>query len=109
MKNPLTQLSKLFVQVFVFKKRRSPHWPKIRADHLKVESWCRGCGGAIDLEVHHVQPYHINPELELIDTNLITLCENYKVRCHLLKGHLGSWRRINPNILKEAVAVPLSV
>ena len=34
--------------------------------------------------------------------NLITLCENKETKCHLKIGHLGSWRKINPDVAQSA-------
>lgn len=76
---------------------RSPQWPKVRKAHLKLESKCAWCGGTKSLEVHHIQPFHLHPELELDPSNLITLCEG-KDKCHLEHGHLGSWKQENPEI-----------
>ena len=78
-------------------KRRSPRWPKVRAEHLKNNPTCALCGGQKKLEVHHVVPFHIDATLELEPTNLITLCESKKggVNCHLFIGHAGSYRRQN--------------
>ena len=29
---------------------------------------CQWCGGTTHLEVHHIKPFHLDPELELVDT-----------------------------------------
>ena len=55
---------------------RSPRWDKVRADFLKLHDHCEACGGKRALNVHHKKPFHIYPELELEEANLITLCEN---------------------------------
>ena len=84
---------------------RSPHWPKVRADHLFVNPACSGCGKKKNLEVHHIQPYHEHPELELDTENLTTLCETYEdgLNCHLLLGHLGNYKSVNKTVLKDAL------
>jgi 5-methylcytosine-specific restriction protein A len=53
--------------------------------------------------VHHIRPFHTHPELELEPSNLITLCESGRrgVHCHLLFGHLGSFRRVNPMVHED--------
>lgn len=85
---------------------RSPHWRAVRASHLKNEGWCRACGGTDFLEVHHIKPFHLHPDLELVDSNLITLCENSPTDCHLVLGHLGNWKDFNPNVRAQCNALP---
>jgi len=84
-------------------ERRSSKWNKTRKEHLKKEPKCRACGGKKKLEVHHIKPFNQSPELELNPKNLITLCESKKngVNCHLLFGHLGNYKTINPNVIKD--------
>lgn len=101
MKNPLVQLGKALAQRGV---KRSPHWPAARRVHLRFEPWCRSCGGAADLEVHHVLPFHLRPDLELDPANLLTLCERLGHQCHLRRGHLGNWHNSNPNVRLQATA-----
>ena len=71
---------------------RSGKWPAVRAHHLVKEPCCAWCGGTVKLQVHHIRPFHLYPQLELDDSNLITLCEDPKHNCHLLIGHLGNFR-----------------
>lgn len=82
---------------------RSTHWPAVRAAHLAKEPRCALCDGDRHLNVHHVIPFHLRPDLELDAGNLITLCENKAegVNCHLLFGHLGSFHSFNPNVRKD--------
>ena len=54
---------------------RSDQWPKVRKTHLASHPTCELCGGEKKLEVHHMRPFHLHPELELEPSNLITLCE----------------------------------
>lgn len=79
---------------------RSPHWPTVRAEHLKVEPVCRCCGANQTLEVHHVKPFHLHPELECDPSNLVTLCR----RCHLFLGHLSEWKSYNTKVREDADA-----
>ena len=83
---------------------RSPKWPTARKHHLQSHPRCAVCNGTSKIEVHHIKPFHEYPELELEQTNLITLCESksFGVICHLLIGHLGSYKKINPNVVKDA-------
>ena len=78
---------------------RSDKWPAVRAAHLRDEPRCRWCGGAADLEVHHVEPFHVKPELELDPNNLLTLCMAKGRECHYRCGHKGeSWLVFEPRI-----------
>lgn len=82
---------------------RSKDWSKTRNKHLLEHPFCEVCGGSKNLTVHHIKPYHKFPELELDPTNLITLCEAEKkgVNCHLLFGHLGNFKNVNPCVLED--------
>ena len=85
---------------------RSGKWPKVRKHHLENHPVCAVCGGAELLEVHHIRPFHLHPELELDPENLVTLCEAKKggVNCHLFVGHLGSYRSFNTAVVTDAAA-----
>ena len=84
--------------------KRSGRWPAVRAKHLKINPSCAVCGANKHLEVHHIKPFHAHPELELDPQNLITLCENNRngVNCHLLFGHLGSYKSFNEAVVSDA-------
>jgi hypothetical protein len=84
--------------------KRSPHWHSVRKHHLEKHAECVVCGDTNKLEVHHIQPFHLYPELELEPSNLLTMCESksYGIICHLLVGHNGSYNRINPNVVLDA-------
>lgn len=103
MRNPFVILDK--AMALHGDPKRSSHWPAIRRAHLAIEGWCRGCGRISNLEVHHCEPFHINPFRELDPTNLITLCEAIGHQCHLKLGHLGNWRKVNPAV-REQCLVP---
>lgn len=83
---------------------RSPKWPETRAEHIERHSRCCVCGGRSRLEVHHIIPFHVAPDLELDHGNLMTLCMAGKrgLKCHLLIGHLGNFRRVNPSVRSDA-------
>ena len=83
---------------------RSPEWDKVRKAHLKDYPNCAVCGGDKKLQVHHIRPFHLHPNLELDPTNLITLCENgnKEIDCHIFCGHLGSFKSYNVNVEKDA-------
>lgn len=85
-------------------KKRSSEWSKVRKDFLLDNPTCAACNCTDKLEVHHIQPFHSHPELELEKSNLITLCENkrYGICCHQLIGHRGNYRKINENCIEDA-------
>jgi hypothetical protein len=67
---------------------------------LESRDWrCEICGRERTLEAHHVVPFHVAPDLELVEENLVALCR----RCHLLIGHCGGWARVNPSIKIDVV------
>ncbi len=84
--------------------RRSSRWPELRRQHLKKNPACAACGGTKKVEVHHIQPFHIRPDLELDPSNLLTLCEakRYGVNCHLAWGHAGDYRAVNTDVERDA-------
>lgn len=81
-------------------RSRSKYWEAVRDRHLEMFPVCAGCGGHDELQVHHIVPFHISPELELVPRNLITLCMGY-YDCHLKLGHGGSFRCYNPDIVRD--------
>jgi len=86
------------------KDKRSSKWPTVRKNFLIQNSKCAVCNGKDKLEVHHISPFHISPELELDPSNLITLCESRKkgLTCHLLIGHLGNYKNINKDVIEDS-------
>ena len=85
--------------------KRSTSWPKVRAEHLKASPDCAVCGSVKKVEVHHIKPFHMAPELELDPTNFITLCESKKngVTCHQFVGHLGNYKTVNLTVKEDAL------
>ena len=89
---------------------RSSAWPIVRAAHVAHFPTCAACGSNAALNVHHIEPFHAEPELELEPTNLITLCRRH----HFEVGHdpdgpwqpgRPSWNRSNPRVRADAAAV----
>lgn len=74
---------------------RSSQWPRVRSEFVRLHPICEACGGIEDLNVHHVEPFHLKPELELDLKNLITLCREH----HFRIGHDpdGPWKPARPN------------
>ena len=82
-------------------KTRSPHWTSLRDTFLKIHPRCAACGSIKRMQVHHIEPFHLRPELELERSNLIGLCMD-KLECHLRLGHGDDFRCFNPHIVKHS-------
>lgn len=91
-----------------FGAKRSACWAKARKRHLRNRPCCAACGQVQYLNVHHIHPYHVRPDLECSEENLVTLCEKsdrFGFSCHLILGHLGNWKLSNPNVVRCAQVV----
>jgi len=84
---------------------RSPHWPTVQHHHIQQFPTCAACGGNVNLNVHHKQPFHLYPELELEPTNLITLCMDGDKDCHIKLGHGSNFKAYNPNVVEDVAVV----
>jgi hypothetical protein len=89
----------LFREQIVKRFGRSRGWRKVRKRHIRKFPVCASCGRKKKPEVHHIKDFSTHPELELAADNLITLCRK---RCHLLIGHLLSWKSINPEVSADS-------
>lgn len=78
---------------------RSPKWQTVRKKHLATNSRCIACGSVKKLEVHHIKPVHLYPELELEPSNLVTLCAD---PCHIVFGHFMNFKSWNINVVNDA-------
>ena len=76
---------------------RSGKWSEVRKKHLSENGKCYGCESVKDLEVHHLKPFHLFPELELDPSNLVTVCKH----CHLVTAHLKDYKLYNVDCLKD--------
>ena len=88
------------------KQKRSPLWRDLRNAFIKDHPFCAVCGATEKLEVHHKRPFHMFPELELVKSNLTTLCRGSgrfgMKSCHRFFGHHGRWKKMNPDIDSDA-------
>ena len=91
--------------------KRSPQWGSVRKKHLKNNPVCAACGAKIGVQVHHIRPFHLFPELELEPSNLITLCETFidngditDDNHHLHLGHKGDFHKNNKKVLETVDA-----
>ena len=84
--------------------QRSPQWEQVRKAYLKDHPTCVICGTSKDLQVHHIKPFHLYPELELDPSNLITLCTSkyWEINCHLIAGHAGNFKWENVHVFDDA-------
>jgi hypothetical protein len=75
---------------------RSSKWSKVRKEFLasKWNGSCAACKRDTGLEVHHIIPFDLRPDLELSQSNLITLCKY----CHFIFGHFGDYITYNLNV-----------
>ena len=87
-------LKNLFIDK-TFGASRSPNWSNFRKTYIKEK--CEVCGARYFLELHHVIPFWVSPELELFPSNVVTLCGGLR-NCHLYCGHLGYWKSYNSDI-----------
>ena len=78
---------------------RSSGWSKVRANWIKANPKCLACGTTHNLDVHHIKPYHLFPELELDTTNLVTLCRKH----HYEIGHFRDWRKYNIDVVVDSI------
>ena len=78
--------------------KRSAAWKGLRNKIVNEVGMCEVCGKDTNLVLHHKIPFHVNPSLELEESNLIVLCENDNLNCHLIFGHLGNWNKYNSDI-----------
>ena len=87
-------------------KTRSPKWQGVRDEFLKKYPKCSACESDDHLQVHHVKPFHVHPELELVETNLIGLCMSPD-ECHLAYGHAGNFSYWNPKVREQTALARL--
>jgi 5-methylcytosine-specific restriction protein A len=78
---------------------RSWKWKDVRKEHLLKQPFCQACGRQEDLEVHHIEPVHLNPSKELDPENLITLCAK---TCHFIFGHLMDYKSWNKDVVTDS-------
>ena len=56
---------------------------------------CAFCGQTNKLEVHHIYPQHIRPDLAYDTNNFVILCR----RCHFTVGHKNNWTNVFTNVM----------
>lgn len=83
---------------------RSPKWAAFAKRFIKGKA-CAVCGRSEQVVPHHKKPFHLFPELELDESNLIPLCEGRTVNCHLAVGHLFRWQSWNEAVDVDAAYI----
>lgn len=78
--------------------QRSSGWRKVRGEVVEERKKCECCQTKQNLDVHHIEPFHLAPEKELDKKNLIVLCS----KCHFLIGHLCNWKSFNIDVVQDA-------
>lgn len=76
---------------------RDPRWRAFR-NKLTKNSKCAICGTNKHLRLHHKKPFHLFPELELDEKNVVVLCESPSHNCHFIFGHLMNWSMYNHDL-----------
>ncbi len=76
----------------LFGIHRSPKWPALEHEYKHEHPNCENCGSKTNVVVHHKIPVHVDATRELDKTNLMSLCENKTMNCHLMIGHAGNWQ-----------------
>lgn len=93
----------------IFGGVRSPKWGEVRKNYLKFNPVCEMCGSNKTIQVHHKQPFHLHPALELDYSNLITLCGFLGHNCHFVHGHLKDFKSFNVDIKTDAVLLQTKI
>lgn len=78
--------------------RRDPRWHALDKKLLQKNPYCALCKRKHGCVGHHKVPFHIKPELELVESNIITLGEEGPFNCHLFAGHRGNWKKWFPQV-----------
>ena len=63
---------------------------------------CVCCGSKGPLTGHHKIPFHLRPDLEMVESNVAPVCDG--TDCHLVIGHLKDFRLYNPDFNADAAA-----
>jgi hypothetical protein len=78
---------------------RSSGWPAWLKAFLKGKT-CVCCGSRGPLTGHHKIPFHLRPDLELVESNVAPICDG--TDCHLVIGHLKDFKLYNPDFDADA-------
>jgi hypothetical protein len=88
---------------------RSPKWPALRRAWIRDNPLCAACGTALHVEVHHLIPVHVAPDGELLECNLLSLCDGPTRSCHFYIGHACNFKGYNLHCIEDAARFLLRV
>lgn len=74
-----------------YMRGRNSQWPTFLRNFLNKHPLCWGCGRKATTG-HHIVPYHEDPLLELVESNIAPV----DLPCHFVLCHLGNWRLTLP-------------
>jgi hypothetical protein len=82
----------------VYDQPRSSEWERVRDAFVRAHPNCLACGSTV-VEVHHIRPFHLFPELELVTSNFMSLCRVH----HYTFGHFMDWQAWNPKVMMMVI------
>lgn len=84
-------------------KQRSSRWPAFKKEFEKKKpKRCAVCGNE-NSQLHHKIPFAKDPSKELLESNVLWLCEGEgTLNHHRGHGHLGSFLSFNEKIDEDA-------
>ena len=62
-------------------RKRSSKWRRVRDEFISGKSCAVGQGRKKRI-AHHIVPFHVNPDFELVSSNLMVLCESKRYGIH---------------------------
>lgn len=77
---------------------RSPKWTELSKRLIKKHPYCSACIDITNLETHHIMPFNLYPELELVKENCMVLCRLH----HFVIGHFADWMGYNRKAERDA-------
>jgi len=83
--------------------KRNPSWEHDSRLWLKDHNECAATGWTYKLQIHHVLPFHLFPQLEMDESNWIVLTENPLFEAHFEIGHNKNWREYNIHVRIDAM------
>ena len=81
-----------------FGAARSSGWSTLSRRIIAEVGECEATGSKKNLEAHHIIPFHLRPDLELVRSNIIVLNK----WIHFFLAHFGYYGSWNENIREHA-------
>lgn len=79
--------------------KRSPEWSKTKREFEKLyPKVCEFCGTTKKMNLHHLKPFNLFPDLENDFNNLLWACRD----CHFIFCHLKFWGSYDLNAKETA-------